>query len=134
MVKFRLGNILAVGYNNLSTTVDGQITGAGGSLVKVGAGKLTLTGHNIYTDLTIIAGGTLELGPGGSLASDIVFDVGSVSHLSTRLELTTGDGGAIFELPPSLHSGYVSQVSGGPTLKLDVGRGLHGPDRWLRSR
>ena len=57
---------LTVGSNNLSTTVSGIIEGAGGSLVKVGTGTLTLTGDNpntfTYTGGTIVSGGTLVVG------------------------------------------------------------------------
>ena len=65
-------NQLTVGSNNLSTIVDGTIEdggssgGSGASLVKIGAGTLTLTGANTYTGGTIISGGALQLGNGGA--------------------------------------------------------------------
>jgi autotransporter-associated beta strand protein len=57
------GNVaLTVGSNNASTTYSGQLSG-GGSLAKVGAGRLILTGPNSYTGLTtVMAGGAIELG------------------------------------------------------------------------
>jgi len=79
-------NALAVGGNNLSTTVTGTISdggasgGTGGSLIKVGSGTLTLAGTNSYTGGTIVNGGTLlvtgdvssssgvAVGPAGTLA------------------------------------------------------------------
>ncbi len=58
-------NELTVGTNNLGTTFSGLIQdggssgGMGGSLTKVGTGKLTLTKSNTYTGGTTITKGTL---------------------------------------------------------------------------
>jgi autotransporter-associated beta strand protein len=57
---------LTTGANDLSTTVSGEITGTGGSLVKTGSGTLTLTGSNSYTSQTIVQNGTLAVD--GSIA------------------------------------------------------------------
>ena len=58
----------------VNTTFSGVISGKGGSLVKDGAGTLTLTGTNTYTGGTTISAGTLQLGDGGATGS-IVGDV-----------------------------------------------------------
>jgi autotransporter-associated beta strand protein len=71
------GRQLTTGINDLSTTVSGEITGTGGSLVKTGSGTLTLTGSNSYTGQTIVQNGTLVVD--GSIA---------------KSSLTTVQGGA----------------------------------------
>jgi autotransporter-associated beta strand protein len=61
---------LTAGGDNMSTTFAGTIDGTGG-LTKAGSGTLTLAGTNTYTGGTTIAAGTLQVGAGGSLASDV---------------------------------------------------------------
>lgn len=55
--------ILTVGRNGASTTFGGVVQNGSGtvSLVKEGAGTLTLTGANTYTGATGVSGGTLAL-------------------------------------------------------------------------
>ncbi|HEX4121457.1 MAG TPA: autotransporter-associated beta strand repeat-containing protein [Verrucomicrobiae bacterium] len=51
---------LSVGYDNLSTTFSGPITGlAGGFLIKAGFGALTLSGSSSYFGQTQVASGTM---------------------------------------------------------------------------
>ena len=74
---FSLGqNQLTVGSNNLSTIVDGVIIDgsgfAGGSLVKVGSGTLTLAGINTYTGGTTIADGTVQVTNSASVGTGAV--------------------------------------------------------------
>ncbi|MCA0014763.1 autotransporter-associated beta strand repeat-containing protein [Mesorhizobium sp. B292B1B] len=76
------GGTLALGSANLalnlgtgvSNTYGGSITGAGGSLTKLGAGTLTLTGTSTYTGTTTLGGGTLALdfSPAGGPTSGII--------------------------------------------------------------
>jgi len=61
-----LGGVnLTVGSNNRSTTFSGVIQdgglngGTGGSLTKIGTGRITLSNANTYTGGTLITGGTL---------------------------------------------------------------------------
>lgn len=69
------GKRLTLGGNGRSTEISGIVSdggfsgGAGGSLVKTGAGTLTLTGANTYSGGTTIASGTLQLGNGGTTGS-----------------------------------------------------------------
>lgn len=77
---FDLNSIeLTVGGNNLSTVVTGALTGDGNitgiSLIKVGNGKLTLSGVNTYTGATTVDGGTLAVN--GSIASSSAVTVNS---------------------------------------------------------
>jgi autotransporter-associated beta strand protein len=72
------GTTLTVGANDLSTTFSGVIQNLGnrtgsdahdGSLVKIGAGTLTLTGANTYTGGTTFAGGVLNVGSARALGT-----------------------------------------------------------------
>ncbi len=71
----RLGaKTLTVGYNDLTTTFSGRVQGTGGSLVKVGAGTLILSGvNNTYTGSTTVNGGLLQVD--GSIASSSLVTV-----------------------------------------------------------
>jgi len=60
---------LTTGGLNASTEVSGVISGAGGSLVKVGAGTLTLSGANTYTGGTALRQGRLNLGHSQALGT-----------------------------------------------------------------
>lgn len=63
------GRTLIAGGNNGSTTFSGEIAGVGGKFTKTGSGKMILTGATSFTGLLTVAGGILEVGPGGSIAS-----------------------------------------------------------------
>ena len=58
-----------VGKANTSTSYAGAVTGANGSIRKVGAGTLTLSGDLTYTGVTMVEGGTLALANTNSVAT-----------------------------------------------------------------
>ncbi len=69
------GNSLTTGSLNTDTEVSGIIRdgglagGSGGSLVKIGTGKLTLSGSNIYTGGTTLANGSLFVNNNSALGT-----------------------------------------------------------------
>ncbi|HYB08480.1 MAG TPA: autotransporter outer membrane beta-barrel domain-containing protein, partial [Alphaproteobacteria bacterium] len=93
---------LTVGLNDLSTQVDGVIAdggaagGAGGSLIKVGLGTLTLNGDDTYSGGTTVSGGTII--------------VGDLSHPSAALS----GGGPVYVAQGATFGGYGS-VTGSVT-------------------
>jgi len=62
---------VSAGWGNASSTFSGTIrnTLGGMDLVKAGSGTLTLTGSNAYSGMTVVNGGTLQIGNGGNGAS-----------------------------------------------------------------
>jgi len=60
---------LTVGGLGTSDTLSGRLSGAGGAIVKVGAGTLTLSGANTYTGGTALQQGRLNLGSSQALGT-----------------------------------------------------------------
>ena len=96
------GNELTVGSNNLSTTVTGVIAdggsggGTGASLVKVGTGRLTLSGVNTYTGATTVDGGTLAVNGDITASSGVSVNSGGVLGGTGIVGNTTiASGGAL---------------------------------------
>ena len=126
---------LTVGGNNLSTTVSGTISdgggsgGAGGSLVKVGTGTLTLSGANTYTGLTTISEGAINLT--GSLLSPVsVEPSGTLGSIGTVFNTVTNAGTVApgFELPATQFGMLTvnNYVGAGGTLALRTFLGTDG--------
>ena len=125
---------LSVGGNNLSTEVSGVIAdggglgGTGGSLVKTGAGTLTLSGANTYSGGTTLAGGTLRLANNQALGTGTLTTTGSVVDYaanvtigntividsnSTQLQVTAGS---------ATQAGIIAELNGPrPLEKIGAG-------------
>jgi autotransporter-associated beta strand protein len=112
---------LTVGGNDRSTEVSGVISGRGGSLVKVGAGTLLLSGNNTYSGGTTVLGGTLQ-GTTSSLQGNIlnnaavVFNQASAGTyggvISGTGTLTLQGGGALNLTGNNTYSGGTAVLAG----------------------
>lgn len=96
------GNALTVGSNDLSTNVTGVIAdggsagGTGASLVKVGSGRLTLSGINTYTGATTIDGGALAVNGDITASSGVTVNAGGMLGGTGIVGNTTiASGGAL---------------------------------------
>ncbi len=61
-----LGQEFDIDTNGQLVTLGSALASSEGTLTKLGAGKLVLTGASTYTGLTTISAGTLQLGDGGT--------------------------------------------------------------------
>ncbi|MBO9591225.1 MAG: autotransporter outer membrane beta-barrel domain-containing protein [Devosia sp.] len=93
-----------------------------GSLVKAGAGTLTLTGENTYLGGTTITAGTLRLGNGGT-SGRILGDVSNDGVLAFNRSDAVTFAGAI------TGTGGVSQIGTGTTTLTSDSSGLSGGSR-----
>nr|WP_240154413.1 autotransporter-associated beta strand repeat-containing protein [Comamonas sp. Tr-654] len=113
---------VAVGYANVSSTFNGQITGQG-SLLKVGSGTLTLGGINTYTGSTTINVGRVNVAAGASLASNLVTvsTGGTLGGSGTVNAVTVGIGGRLaLSSGSTLTTGSLT-LSNGAILDLALG-------------
>jgi autotransporter-associated beta strand protein len=104
---------LTVGNNALNTTYSGALTGANGSLAKIGGGVLTLSGSNTYTGGTSVNSGTLllDFSAAGAPAKNII-------NFSADSSALTLGGGTLST--QSASGGTSSQQFNGLTLAADA--------------
>jgi autotransporter-associated beta strand protein len=113
------GNTLVVGGNNLSTTVSGVIadnnpcgcTTGSGSLEKVGAGTLILSGPHTYTGTTAVNGGVLQVDGSISSSSQTTVNAGGMLAGAGTVGNTTIESGGIFS-PGNTTPGSFITVAG----------------------
>jgi fibronectin-binding autotransporter adhesin len=112
---------LKVGYYGVPVSYSGSLSGSG-SLTKIGASGLTLSGVNSYTGGTTIVAGTLTLSASGSIDTSQFIDVmsGSVFRVSAKT------GGFVLRSSQALEgSGCVlGTVLTSPGSHIDPGDGI----------
>jgi len=110
-----------VGSNNLSTEASGVISGTGGSLVKTGAGTLTLSGVNTYSGGTTISGGTLQLGTAGAVGSILgTVAVGS----GATFDIVNADTSGVTTISNNGRINFRGTSSAGTSSFTNTGSGL----------
>ncbi|MEI8376217.1 MAG: autotransporter-associated beta strand repeat-containing protein [Planctomycetota bacterium] len=116
------GNALTVGGAGNIIFNSGINTGAGGSLTKKDAGKVTLSGSNTYTGATTISDGTLALGVNGSFNNSSTIVVGDAGSSGAVLDLTAKIGA--FHITGGTLKGIGTVNLGSGTLTVDSGAHL----------
>jgi len=105
---------LSVGNNNTDTTFGGAFDGAG-SLMKIGTGTLTLTGHSSFTGGTVCADGVLQIRADynlGDVAGNVTFDGGQLT-VDRSISMARD-----FDFASALSTGALG-VTDGNTARLD---------------
>lgn len=110
----------SIGGNNLSTTFAGEINNGSGTtaIIKVGTGKLTLSGTSIYTGSTSVQDGTLQVD--GTLGSTTM-DVGSFTPATLAGNGTIGGPVTIGSLGTLSPGSSVGRLSISNSLTLSFG-------------
>jgi autotransporter-associated beta strand protein len=121
---------LAIDHSD-TVTWNTSISGSGG-FAQVGAGITIFTAAQGYTGNTTVSDGTLQLGAGGSLASEATlavsggtFDLGTDNQTTGALTLTGGliEDGTLTSASFGVHAGTVSAVLGGGGALMKTGSG-----------
>ncbi|MBN9536276.1 MAG: autotransporter-associated beta strand repeat-containing protein, partial [Alphaproteobacteria bacterium] len=134
------GKAITVGGNNTTTAFGGVIAGAGGSLIKVGSGTLTLSGANTYTGSTTINAGTLSIASDsglGAAGGALNFQSGTLqvtASTSMNRATTIAGANATFDIASGatvVQSGTISGAgqlikTGTGTLQLNGANGYTG--------
>ncbi|MFM8984918.1 MAG: autotransporter-associated beta strand repeat-containing protein [Planctomycetia bacterium] len=105
---------LSVGANDQTSTYSGILSGAG-SLTKIGAGMLSLSGSNTFSGPTTVTGGLLAVD--GRLASGVTVQAGGVLGGSGRVASALAGAGLV---APGNSPGILTADSFDPTGGLDL--------------
>ena len=127
-VDSTLGSPTLVISNSADVQFDGMITNSTGTvgLTKIGAGKLTLTGTNVYNGVTTVNAGTLNitgsLAPVSPTAASMIIGNGVVNfsgafmtNLNYNIGTATNTLGALYQTSGTLKQ---SQAAGGGNFQL----------------
>ncbi len=125
------GQAYAIDTNGQDVTWAANLSSSGGSLVKSGAGRLTLSGSNSYTGTTTLAGGTIEVGSADALAGTdtITFSGGTLRYTaaSSAVDLAAkiGDSGSAIRIDTNgedvAFAGSIAATNSGGFTKLGAG-------------
>src|SRR5206468_4141479 len=108
-----------VGGNHLNTNFSGVITGGGGSLTKIGTGKLVLSHRNTYTGGTTVKRGRLivnNIGASGTGSGPVQVNGGRLGGKGTIAGAVTVGSGLGREAV--LSPGYLHGVDSPGTLSI----------------
>ncbi len=124
---------LLAGNNGASTSFSGILNGSG-SLVKIGAGTLTLAGANTYTGKTIVDNGALAINSDASLganpanftADQLTLDGGALLAtasftLGSNRGITLGESGGALAANSGANLTIATVISGGSLTKTAGG-------------
>jgi fibronectin-binding autotransporter adhesin len=122
---------LTVGGNNSSSGYSGVLSGSG-SLTKVGAGSLTLSGQNTYSGLTDLQRGLFMFGTDNALGSGDLRVSGGTLHLQsysdtvgalTLVDGTIMGGGALTASSYTVQNGLIATALAGSAALTKTGSG-----------
>jgi len=125
------GQAFNIDTNGQSVTLASALSSSGGTLTKLGAGTLTLTGSNSYTGATTVSTGTLALGPSAVLSATSAsltlgggaLDLGTTSQTVGAVSLTAAAASGAATLLNGTLSGTsfaVSNASGTAVLSANL--------------
>jgi autotransporter-associated beta strand protein len=115
-VSVASGAALAFNRSN-DLSYSGTVSGAGG-LRKLGGGKLTLTSAQTFTGDTVVSAGTLALGTGATLASNLI-EVGEAAGSGAVLDI--GSLGSALDIGTGKTLGGYGTVAGNTVVIANSG-------------